>query len=240
MATAAAEEQPPQTTTAQKRLKPTSFDDTCYQIQLHEHNSHLEDSDDMQVTPRSAVAAGVKLKRSHSFSDLQQQPQKPHADVQVLTEGHLTDVEMLVEESGENEVDNAFLANSESSEGSESVPMSPRMPLYGKFLRGVQKSLRVIFRCASKKQLQKDEVLLADEVKMQAIPPVAGGLMTQMTSADDEVSIRQKIKSADNDEMNTFVIDVPLSSSKVNFYFYVCSRCYRLCYRKMRGKSVWC
>jgi hypothetical protein len=211
----------------QKRLKPTSFDDTCYQIQLHEHLQHereevlqLDDDDSvMHLTPRSA--AGGKLKRSHSFSDLQQKsPSAPQ--VQVLTEGHLTDVEMLVEESAGNEVegDDAFLRPS-TDKAADADPMSPRMPFYGKLLRGMQKSLRVIFRCVNTKSSNgKGEE--EPEVKMQSIPPAAP-LLTQMASADEEVSIRQKIKAAaseDDDEMNTFVIDVPLTSSKVANHFY--------------------
>ena len=255
-----------------KRLKPSSFDDTSFQLQnIHHHHHHHHfsaQSLQLQSIPedelhssqnsiKSETPRSVKLKRSHSFSDLQHSrhptginndPSPPETS-EMESEGRLTDVEMMLEEDG-NEVENEdslfLVKNAIEAENlilfdrsNNDLPTSPRStvstaePFYGKFLRGVQKSLRVIFRCVTKKNISPSPTQIKKTIhgsdstlvdKRDSSPDI---LLTQISSADEEVVIKQKISQitqlsknqSDETAVNTFVIDVPLSSVHVQFNF---------------------
>lgn len=249
-----------------KRLKPSSFDDTSFQIQnLHHYyfntqshqtqNSADGESQTSQTPSKLDTPRSLKLKRSHSFSDIQhsRHPTGANSEVPLTSatgmdcEDRLTDVEMMLEEDG-NEIENEdslfLLKNDIEAENlvllerkNCDLPTSPRgnhstaEPFYGKFLRGVQKSLRVIFRCVTKKNISsspsKKSVSRTDSTLVDKLDSTPDILLTQITNADEEVAIKQRISQitqlpknpAIDDSVNTFVIDVPLTSLHVQFNF---------------------
>ena len=260
-----------------KRLKPSSFDDTSFQLQnthhyhhhhhlgnTHSHQQQDNPEDDSNQNPlKSETPRSVKLKRSHSFSDLQHSRHptgvnneaSPSEHTEMESEGRLTDVEMMLEEDG-NEVENEdslfLVKNAIEAEnlilldrGGSNLPTSPRSnvsstePFYGKFLRGVQKSLRVIFRCVTKKNISSSSTPIkkmhgsssSDSTLVDKRDTAPEILLTQISSADEEVVIKQRITQIahlsknqsnnddDDDTVNTFVIDVPLSSVNVQLNY---------------------